>query len=196
MEIRKDELYFFPTLVSLYDLSILNLNIISEVVENTPKDNYHLVEKGKTDFIFGRNILDHANLTELKQNINLCVDDYRQRLGLSKVRITSSWSSITDVGGRLELHRHAGSSISGVFYPEIKQPISPLLFKDPTHSYKMCELYDTSVESTINSFSYMRIDPGLGMLVLFPGWLEHRTEVEIGRRKVISFNTEYNHLVV
>ena len=51
MEIRKDELYFFPTLVSLYDLSILNLNIISEVVENTPKDNYHLVDKGKTDFV-------------------------------------------------------------------------------------------------------------------------------------------------
>ena len=196
MEIRKDELYFFPTLVSLYDLSILNLNIISEVVENTPKDNYHLVDKGKTDFVSDKKILDHPNLIELKQNIDTCVDDYRQRLGLSKVRITSSWSSITDVGGRLELHRHAGSSISGVFYPEIKQPISPLLFKDPTHSYKMCELYDTSVESTINSFSYMRIDPGLGMLVLFPGWLEHRTEVEIGRRKVISFNTEYNHLVV
>tara|TARA_B100001996_G_C18478404_1_gene522803 strand:+ start:100 stop:672 length:573 start_codon:yes stop_codon:yes gene_type:complete len=188
MAIRKNELYFFPTLVSVYDLSELNLNIISEVVENNPKDNYHLVEKGKTDFVLDKNILDHPNLIELKQNINSCVDDYRQRLGLSKVKIASSWSSITDVGGRLELHRHAGSTISGVFYPEIKQPISPLLFKDPTHSYKMCELYDRSIEPTINSFSYMKIDPSLGMLVLFPGWLEHKTDREIGRRKVISFN--------
>ena len=75
MEIRKDELYFFPTLVSLYDLSILNLNIISEVVENTPKDNYHLVDKGKTDFVSDKKILDHPNLIELKQHIDSCVDD-------------------------------------------------------------------------------------------------------------------------
>ena len=138
MEIRKEELNLFPTPISLYDLSHLDMDIISNVIEATQKDKFNLVDKGKTDFVSDKKILDHPNLIELKQHIDSCVDDYRQRLGLSKVRITSSWSSITDVGGRLELHRHAGSSISGVFYPEIKQPISPLLFKDPTHSYKMC----------------------------------------------------------
>ncbi len=188
MAIRKEELYFFPTLVSVYDLSGLNLKNVSQVIESYPKQRYHLLDKGETDFSLRKNILTDPNLRELKCNIESCIDDYRQRLGLVDLTITSSWSSVTDVGGRLELHRHAGSSISGVFYVEITQQISPLLFKDPTHQYKMCERYDVNTEPSMNSFSYMKLDPSLGMLVLFPGWLEHKTEIEIGKRKVISFN--------
>ena len=33
------------------------------------------------------------------------------------------------------------------------------------------------------------------MLVLFPSWLEHKTDSEVGIRKIISFNASYDWFV-
>ena len=35
------------------------------------------------------------------------------------------------------------------------------------------------------------VEPYQGLLVLFPSWLDHKTETEIGERFVVSFNTKY-----
>ena len=121
MEIQKEELDLFPTPVSLYDLSYLDMGIISEVIENTSKEEFYLVDGGKTDFNSGCDILDNPNLINLRTSIEDCLNDYSIRLGVDNIVIKNSWSSITEIGGRLELHRHEACVVSGVFYPKMNE---------------------------------------------------------------------------
>ena len=191
MEIQKEELDLFPTPVSLYDLSYLDMDVITEVIENTPKEEFYLVDGGKTDFNVDCYILNDPNLINLRTSIEDCLDDYSIRLGVDNIVIQNSWSSITEVGGRLELHRHEGCVVSGVFYPKLNEPISPLIVKSPISQNQMFEIYNP--ESNVqNRHHYNTIVPQSGMLVLFPSWLEHKTDVEVGRRNIISFNGIYD----
>ena len=191
MEIQKEELDLFPTPVSLYDLSYLDMDVITEVIENTPKEEFYLVDGGKTDFNVDCYILDDPNLINLRTSIEDCLNDYSIRLGVDNIVIQNSWSSITEVGGRLELHRHEGCVVSGVFYPKLNEPISPLIVKSPISQNQMFEIYNP--ESNVqNRHHYNTIVPQSGMLVLFPSWLEHKTDVEVCRRNIISFNGIYD----
>ena len=191
MEIQKEELDLFPTPVSLYDLSHLDMDVITEVIENTPKEEFYLVDGGKTDFNVDCYILDDPNLINLRTSIEDCLNDYSIRLGVDNIVIQNSWSSITEVGGRLELHRHEGCVVSGVFYPKFNELISPLIVKSPISQNQMFEIYNP--ESNVqNRHHYNTIVPQSGMLVLFPSWLEHKTDVEVGRRNIISFNGIYD----
>ena len=191
MEIQKEELDLFPTPVSLYDLSYLDMDVITEVIENTPKEEFYLVDGGKTDFNVDCYILNDPNLINLRTSIEDCLNDYSIRLGVDNIVIQNSWSSITEVGGRLELHRHEGCVVSGVFYPKFNELISPLIVKSPISQNQMFEIYNP--ESNVqNRHHYNTIVPQSGMLVLFPSWLEHKTDVEVGRRNIISFNGIYD----
>ena len=191
MEIQKEELDLFPTPVSLYDLSYLDMDVITEVIENTPKEEFYLVDGGKTDFNVDCYILNDPNLINLRTSIEDCLNDYSIRLGVDNIVIQNSWSSITEVGGRLELHRHEGCVVSGVIYPKLNEPISPLIVKSPISQNQMFEIYNP--ESNVqNRHHYNTIVPQSGMLVLFPSWLEHKTDVEVGRRNIISFNGIYD----
>tara|TARA_B100001094_G_C17922456_1_gene666614 strand:- start:172 stop:750 length:579 start_codon:yes stop_codon:yes gene_type:complete len=188
MSIRKKELDLFSTPVSLYDLSDLNLESIAEYVESVDKEEFHLLDIGKSDYKLNPHFLNHPDLLELKESIENCIDDYSIRMGITPLKISGSWSNITDVGGRLELHRHECSIVSGVFYPQVNIPVTPLLLKNPIWQYKMSEEYDFTIQSQYPSF-FDLIHISSGMLVLFPSWLEHKTDKEIGRRLCISFNT-------
>ena len=171
MGIQKEELDLFPTPVSLYDLSHLDMGIISEVIETIPKEEFYLVDNGQTDFNTNSFILNHPDLFDLKDSIEQCLNDYSIRLGVDNIVVQNSWSSITEIGGRLELHRHEGCVISGVFYPKFNEPVSPLIVKSPISQNQMFEIYNP--ESNVqNTHHYNTIVPQSGMLVLFPSWLE------------------------
>tara|TARA_B100000945_G_scaffold902_1_gene786 strand:- start:50 stop:640 length:591 start_codon:yes stop_codon:yes gene_type:complete len=192
MEISREELNLFPTPISLYDLSHLDLDIIFENIENIEKREFHLLDNGGTDYHLNDRFLDRPDILELKEAIEYCLADFAKRLGYTPLHLTSSWSNITDIGGRLELHRHERSIVSGVFHPKVDEPIRPLLFKDPIWMYKMAEEYDFPHTVPYPNF-FDAIPITSGLLVLFPSWLEHKTDKEIGRRSCISFNTRFTH---
>ena len=54
----------------------------------------------------------------------------------------------------------------------------------------MNELYRPGAESQ-HAFGFNTVWPSQGLLILFPSWLEHKTDTEIGNRIVVSFNTSY-----
>ena len=68
MEIQKEELNLFPTLVSLYDLSYLDLKNVVRVIDNFPKETFHLLGNGGTDYRLNLNILNDSSLVELKKS--------------------------------------------------------------------------------------------------------------------------------
>tara|TARA_B100001094_G_C17820009_1_gene618019 strand:+ start:44 stop:658 length:615 start_codon:yes stop_codon:yes gene_type:complete len=200
MEISREELNLFPTPVSLYDLSYLDMDVIIENIENAEKREFPLLDNGVTTYDLIDRFLDRPDILELKESIEYCLADFTKRLGYTHLHLhlTSSWSNITDIGGKLELHRHESSIVSGVFHPKVDEPIKPLLFKDPLmldHDiwvYKMAEEYDFPHTVPYPNF-FDEIPITSGLLVLFPGWLEHKTDKEIGRRSCISFNTRFTH---
>ena len=68
-----------------------------------------------------------------------------------------------------------------------------ILKPQKTSGIKGSEIVKYNPESNVqNTHHYNTIFPQSGMLVLFPSWLEHKTEVEIGRRIIISFNGVYH----
>ena len=191
MRFKKCELDLFPTPVSLYDLSEIDVSPLFDTIENFEKRKMYLVDDGVSSFGTGSSILEHPNLVELKSAIVESLKDYQDRLGIFNLDICESWFNVTLPGGKLDLHRHEGSVVSGAFYP-MEDEVSPLLFKSPILPYKMNELYRPNV-GTQHAFGFNTVFPSKGMLVLFPSWLEHKTDKEIGNRLVVSFNTFYSN---
>lgn len=190
-ELRKAELDLFPTPVSVYDLEYYDFKPLIKIIEETERTQFHLVSGGESTFSPVADLLGHPNLVDLRSELMKCVNDYCHRLGTHPVDIVESWFNITPPGGRLELHRHEGSAISGALYPCLNgQDVAPLLFKSPLLPYKMNELYRPGAESQ-HAFGFNTVWPSQGLLILFPSWLEHKTDTEIGNRTVVSFNTSY-----
>lgn len=195
MHLTKEEWEIFPTPVSLYNLSEINTDGLREALRDQVNYDYGLVDNGTTSYpaemvdgvrIQESKLLDNA--LEIKEVIQECLNDYTNRLGLCKLQIDTSWFNKTNKGGRLELHRHEGSVISGGFYPFPQGEVSPLLFRNPILPYKMNETFQND---TPYANMFYEVYPYEGLLILFPSWLEHKTDKEIGNRFVVSFNTKY-----
>lgn len=186
MHLTKEEWELFPTPVSLYNLSDINTDSLKAALRDQVDYDYGLVDNGTTSYPEESKLLDNA--LDIKEVIQECINDYANRLGLCRLQIDTSWFNKTNKGGRLELHRHEGSVISGGFYPFPQEEVSPLLFRNPIIPYKMNETFQNNT-SYANMFH--EVHPYQGLLILFPSWLEHKTDKEIGNRFVVSFNTGY-----
>jgi hypothetical protein len=189
MEFKKCELDLFPTPISVYDLSEVDVVPLLSIINSSKIYEHLLVPNGKSSYGTNSLILDFEELKYLKKIFQECVDDYCSRVSIQRSILSNSWFNITEPGGRLELHRHEGSVVSGAFYPKVDGKLTSLRLKSPLLPYKMNELYN-DIDS-IYAVKYNEIEPQEGMLILFPSWLEHDTSEEISERIVISFNSFY-----
>ena len=83
-----------------------------------------------------------------------------------------SWVNLHDRGGFNFLHVHEGCLLSGSFYLKVPPGSGRFVFRDPrpgvVHGY---------VKGAVpNGYSDIRLAPEPGLLVLFPGWMEHFVE--------------------
>ena len=183
-----EHLDLFPTPISQYNLSFLDLNKISEIIKQVKVEPHDLL--GNSDSSYGTEftILYHDQLKFLKEELDNCLQEYTQRVGLEDVEIIRSWFNNMTTGKSIKLHRHEGSVISGAFYIKVSDNSVPLKFKSPVYQHKMLDMFITPTQYTCPGFD---LKPISGQLVLFPSWLEHETDAECGERVVISFNTFY-----
>ena len=96
-------------------------------------------------------------------------------------------------GANVEKHRHEGSVVSGAYYPYVEDDSCPLIFESPLRQVRMCDVFDKQ-----NEFSsyYVSMKPKNGLLLIFPSWLEHKTDPNAsGKRITVSFNTIRRNLV-
>jgi len=186
-----EHLDIFPTPVSRYDLSFLDLDKISEIVKQVKGEPHDLLGDSDSSHNTEFSILYNEKLKFLKEELDKCLQEYTQRVGLENVEIVRSWYNNMTTGERIRLHRHEGSVISGAFYPKVDDKSVPLKFKSPILSHKMIDMYLTPTQYGCPFFDNK---PTNGQLVLFPGWLEHEAEPECGERIVISFNTFYRSI--
>jgi uncharacterized protein (TIGR02466 family) len=102
--------------------------------------------------------------------------------------ITSCWGNLHRRGDAIGWHRHPNSFISGVYYAEVPEPCSELLFNDPRKAELVFDV--ATSENTQWNMPVYPFAPAAGTMLLFPSWLEHTVVPNPGdgERISISFN--------
>ena len=185
-----EHLDLFPTPVSQYDLSFLDLDGIIKILDKFEVAPHGLLDDSDSSYGLDFTILYDDELKFLKEELDTCINEYVQRTGLQEIVITGSWYNKMTTGRSLNLHRHEGSVLSGAFYLDVDDNSVPLRMRSPLLPYKMNDMYQR-MDNQYASPGVM-LKPSKGQLILFPSWIEHETDSEQGHRCLISFNTFYN----
>lgn len=120
----------------------------------------------------------------LKSIINDLFHDYSNISGIMFEEIFRSWANFQPKGSKLLPHTHPGSFITGVLYISV-EAATPLLLHNPNSLNKI----NPKRKITKYTDDTYTVNPKQGMVILFPGWLEHSTDVSYSEERiVISFN--------
>ena len=120
----------------------------------------------------------------------LATDAFRagRYAGGSVARLKSMWANVLPPGAHHAVHSHLPSLWSGVYYARLPAGASRITFVDPRPAAeaarpRLAPGVDPGVGVT-------GIDVHEGMLLLFPGWLQHYVEPNPGPgdRVAVSFN--------
>ena len=178
----------FPTPVGAYEIDIDVEFIYQKLVEYKTAPHF-LLEDSHSSFGQDSNILHDPDLASLRLKLLECIKDYTDTTCLQELEITGSWYNEMKIGDKVTLHRHEGSVLSGAFYVKVDENTVPIRFHNPLKPYKMNDLYENF--NSQYASTAVQIAPQSDSLLLFPSWLEHQTDSEMGERCVISFNTLY-----
>ena len=105
---------------------------------------------------------------------------------------TQSWLNFNPAGTKHNIHAHANSIVSGIFYIKTNDKTGNINFHKPENKSFLIE----NEIKTYNkyNFEYMFFTPIQGQLFLFPSYLLH--SVGLNQSKItrisLSFNTFYN----
>ena len=99
--------------------------------------------------------------------------------------MSHSWLNITSKGESQEWHAHTDSFISGVYYHQTNTKDGDLMIKNPVQFTQRG--FFPAGKKVYEKVMYPPVD---GMLILFPGWLDHRVGVNTtdDDRITIAFN--------
>ena len=195
MSYNQEDLALFPTLVSAFDLSgHSQIQTCLDIIEKAETGEHALIIGGKSSFINGdEEFLFNSELTKLRTDIQNCIDSYAETAGLEQTILGTSWFNVMEEGGQVDKHRHEGSVVSGAFYPHVEDDSCPLIFESPLRPLRMNDVFDAQ-----NSFSsyFASCKPRTGLLLIFPSWLEHKTDPNTSSKRItVSFNTMRKNLI-
>lgn len=172
----------FPTPVSrinLEDTSICDRYADLLLTDIGPEQQKRLLEYGVVPTSDELHLLDEfQSLVKLIDNeITLFFDE---ALGLDRksVHMTAMWANIQVDKCRHHVHQHPNSFYSGVLYlrvPTGNIEAGDIFFVDPRPSKNMWTTDYTKDHGL--SHRSRRYTPETGLLLLFPSWLEHGTEM-------------------
>ena len=136
----------------------------------------------------------HTEFVELKTKIEEAANLYHQDIRLKKIsnqKIFNIWININQNGHSNEFHDHAPSCFSGAFY--LTKNKAPIVFQHPYRNINKYFWNPSNIDewNVVNSGEW-RIEPEPNKLLLFPGWVEHKVEMnrEDTDRISFSFNTK------
>ena len=100
-------------------------------------------------------------------------------------KLGHSWINLVDKGSRQDWHQHQDATISGTYYFQTSETDGNITFRTPNQFVEL-ELFP--IGPSVNKF--VSVQPKIGKIVLFPGWLTHRVEenTQDSTRISISFN--------
>lgn len=103
------------------------------------------------------------------------------------LHLTHSWINFTGFGQGQNWHQHDDSVVSGVYYFSSNEVDGDIMFKTP-NPFVNIEFFP--VGNTVKK--QYTVAPKKGKLLLFPGWLEHRVEVNQSNHERISISFNFH----
>lgn len=183
----------FPTAISIskyknHDIDKENLlKTVKEIMDIDPGANRSNV--GGWHSSPNENILLYKTFENVKNFICFEIKNYINNCGYSKtnLQLRENWLIVTHPGGFNKEHAHANAFLSGSFY--IKNPSSPIVFKDPRET-KVFTNPTGRFDNTKYSADVVDINPKEGDLIIFPSWLKHLVPENTSNddRVILSFN--------
>lgn len=147
-----------------------------------------LVETSK-----GMYFLNKPQMKSIKSKIELALHDFIKTLDVDlDLEITTSWLNKTESNHWIANHIHECSMISGVYYPEVVDNTSPIIFNK---SASYTNLFHNTVKPKVNNFNNLNMEsysivPKTGDLIMFPSHLEHEVPINsVYDRYSVGFNT-------
>jgi len=151
-----------------------------ELLTNGGVSNYHI----DSDFL--KEISNNVYICEnLKTAVEWHLNEYSYKTGILHLKIDRSWANYQPEGSKLKEHTHPGSFITGVLYISVPMA-TPLILSNPNPFIKFTPIVGASKYTE----EKIEIQPKLGMMVLFPSWILHSTDISYSKERiVISFNS-------
>jgi hypothetical protein len=154
----------------------------------------HYKTNNINNFFEGNNIINYFVKTlpkcfNLKNKIEQTINELTPFFGFNKVDIDNSWITIQKKESSLLRHSHSLSKLSVILYLNVGDKASDLFFYNPNPNYKFME-YDIYDHTNFSSF---QVTPENNLLLIFPGWLEHGSDIvpnEFEDRIALSINTK------
>ena len=195
-------LFALPLMQVQLDLDLEKLTELVFQMQNKDKKGFQYTNKGGWQ---SDNIIEekHEEFIRLKKEINQYLQIYhsevfrkmkfRENIILSANRM---WVNINEKYHYNEWHIHPHSTLSGVYY--IKHDGSKengeIVFKRSNSTYFSLSHWPGGLVKTLNEVTAdaINIGPKPNMLLIFPAWLQHKTEMNLkdDTRISLSFNSK------
>jgi len=176
--------------------ALFPINLLSETLhEISDKDlnfykNSILNESLSIPFFDGKESKEHGNYTDdiqilnqekfkpLKNIIKLKVKNYLKEIYKIEhsIDIINSWGNVTNKSKKIVKHHHVNSFISGCFYFNYDSKFN---------------LYDPYIDQWMVGFESQTkytISPSPKLLVLFPSWINHDSDISNNTRVSLAFD--------
>lgn len=153
---------------------------------------YDRMKTGNGDISKNRNILDNLDLkNDIEDHINVYVRDWLKVHWKTEFYLTSSWLVQHKKGDWAQLHHHANSLISGVYYLKTPENSGDLFFhRNVNHLLSANLAFETLEDTNINN-DLIKFNVKEGMIIIFPSNVFHsigKTN-SIDSRYCIAFNS-------
>jgi len=155
-------------------------------LDSRSSDPQDFATHGVTSF----NSTESLNLLPEWNTVTAFIEDFAvtmlKSIGADDAKISNMWTTIYPQGAFVPEHVHSNSLFSGVFYAKAEPLCGEIVFHDPAWIAKTMHLKD-GYDSHKTKY---KITPETGMMLIFPGWLPHRTLPNRSGedRIMISFN--------
>lgn len=139
---------------------------------------------------FSDNLIEEFNLVEFREelvkHLSIFLTDIGRNPGVEQVKIVSSWMTSNKKGDYSHQHCHGATDISGVYYVDTIEGDAKFYFNSSNKAQSGSYIFN-------HMTSTRAFEPTQGMIILFPGWLEHAVERQLidHERVSVSFNLEF-----
>ena len=128
-------------------------------------------------------------IPQLEPMIKKCWEEYKLYKGL-KTHIHEMWVNKTLKNSGIISHNHSPYLLSGVMYINMKPGMGNLVFENPNHLVASLQPFNWQRPDEVQWNIEQVIPVENGDIIMFPGWLRHRTEINVTDepRYIASFN--------
>ena len=157
-------------------------------IEDSDSDKIYY-ENGYTNYTPGSNVLELNALEELKNFIEVSVNEVHRKLNLeNQVYLINSWFSVNRKNSMHERHNHLPAVWSGVYYVQATNNDGNITFFND-HLKSNWPYCKTDINNPLTR-QIFTIQPETGLLLIFPSYIEHQVHLNNtdNERISLSFN--------